>query len=111
MVVCILFVNKWIGCRKLFRILVKKVDGGNVKGGLVIFVGERYVDKILDVGVDIKNVFLWLKVVIEIGVMGVVNVYVGYFFVKRVKIWRRMLIFMDCLFFWILGGDWNFVER
>lgn len=47
--------------------LVVKVEDGFFKGGLVIFVGEKYVDKILDVGMDLKNMFMWFMVVMEIG--------------------------------------------
>lgn len=54
---------------------------------------------------------MWFIVVIEVGLMGVVNVYVGYFLVKRGRIWRCMMVLLDSLFFWIKGGDWNFVER
>lgn len=47
--------------------LMDKEEDGIVKGGLVIFVGDKFVDKIIDVGVDKKNVFMWFMVVMEVG--------------------------------------------
>lgn len=54
----IFFVSWRLKFKKVFWILVKKGEKGNVKGGLVIVVGDKFVDKIVDVGVDKKNVFL-----------------------------------------------------
>lgn len=34
-----------------------------------------------------------------------------YLLSKRVKIWYRMFVILDIFFFWVFGGDWNFVER
>lgn len=65
----------------------------------------------LDAGVDRKNAYLWLKVATEVGIMGVANIYTGHSPAKRAKIWNRMIAEIDCALPWILGGDWNFVER
>lgn len=55
----------WILCQ--FR--------GQGRGGLVILVGERFVKKVIGFGVDKKREFIWIKLVIFLGEMGIVNVY------------------------------------
>lgn len=45
-------------------VLAERGKGGKLKGGLGMFIGERFVDKVLDVRVDSENVFFWVVVVI-----------------------------------------------
>lgn len=105
------FVNRRIKTTKAFWTPAQQREGGLSRGGLAIFVGERFADKVLDAGVDRKNEFMWITVAIEVGQLGVTNIYGAHSPKKRARIWRRMLATLDTLFPWIFGGDWNFVER
>lgn len=53
----IAFTDKRIG---QYRSFWSPANG--TKGGLAIFVGTRYEDKVLDSGVDPENSYLWIKV-------------------------------------------------
>lgn len=105
------FVNSRLRNRKAFWSPEQRKDGGMPRGGLAIFVGERFADKVLDAGVDKKNAFMWVTVATEVGQLGVANVYGAHLPSKRAKIWHRMLATLDTSFPWVFGGDWNFVER
>lgn len=63
----ILFVNRRIRISKVFWISAQWREGGILRGGFVIYVGERFVNKVLDAGVDRKNEFMWVTVVIKVG--------------------------------------------
>lgn len=63
----IFFVNSRLRNRKVFWSSEQRKDGGMSRGGLAIFVGERFADKVLDAGVDKKNVFMWVTVATEVG--------------------------------------------
>lgn len=64
------FVKKRLKNGKAFWTPAVKVEDGLPKGGLAIFVGEKYADKILDAGMDPKNTFMWLTVATETGQLG-----------------------------------------
>lgn len=104
------FVNKRLKYKKAFWTPAKKGKKGVPKGGLAIF-GDKFADRVVDAGVDTKNVFLWLTVVTEAGLLGVTNIYAGHSPAKRGKFWHRLLAAMDSSLPWIEGGYWNFVER
>lgn len=80
------------------------------KGGLGLFVGDRFAEKILDAGVDSENSYLWVVVATETGKLGVADVYTLHSPSERARIWRRMIEELDTSFPWIIGGDFNFVE-
>lgn len=68
----IFFVNRRIGSRKVFRFSVEREEGGKVKGGFVVFIGEKFENNVLDAVVDRENAFLWVVFSSESGKMGVV---------------------------------------
>lgn len=103
--------NKRIGVKKFFWFSAEFSKKGMFIGGLVILVGDRFADKVVDAGVDKENVFFWFQVVSETGVIGLVNVYIFYSSQVRVFIWGRMLEILDLLVSWTVDGDLNFVER
>lgn len=105
------FVNRRIRTSKAFWTPAQWREGGISRGGLAIYVGERFANKVLDAGVDRKNEFMWVTVATKVGQLGMANVYGANSPRKRAKIWRRMLAVLDTSFPWIFGGDWNFMER
>lgn len=105
------FVNKRIGAKKSFWSPAELSKKGMPIGGLAILVGDRFADKVVDAGVDKENAFLWLQVVSETGVIGLVNVYTLHSPQARAPIWGRMLETLDLLVPWTVDGDLNFVER
>lgn len=66
------FVNRRIGPRKAFRSPAEREEGGKAKGGLVVFIGEKFENNVLDAVVDRENAFLWVVLSSESGKMGVV---------------------------------------
>lgn len=80
-------------------------------GGLAILIGHRYVDKILDTGVDKENTFLGVKVATHAGVVGIVNTYALHKPHERARIWQRMHQVLEPGIAWMVAGDLNFVER
>lgn len=105
------FVNKRLRNVKAFWTPTDKEEDGIAKGGLAIFVGDKFADKIIDAGVDKKNAFMWLTVATEAGQMGIVNVYGAHSPAGHAKIWRRMVVALDSSSPSLCGGDWNFIER
>lgn len=105
------FVYKRLGAAEGFWLSAERTEGGNVKGGLAVLVGERYKGKVKDAGVDIINGFLWVVFVITVGFIGIVNVYVLYTSGARARKWYRLVQVIDSEVSWVFGGDFNFVER
>lgn len=105
------FVHKRLGAAEGFWSPAERTEGGNAKGGLAVLVGERYKGKVKDAGVDTTNGFLWVVLATTAGLIGIVNVYAPHTPGARARKWHRLVQAIDPEVPWVLGGDFNFVER